>query len=147
MSTASEDNSSDQPQRTSHQPGPLAILAATALGGVIAARMGKAPLLFAAGAAAMAMLKQKKTAAPPPPPTPKSLPPPAPPPEIPAQSQVEQWLSRQIIREEQAPVVDFSTVDFTPEEPEEDYQPESFLLDEFEEFPSSSHVRTCNTDV
>ena len=138
MSTASEDNSSDQPQRTSHQPGPLAILAATALGGVIAARMGKAPLLFAAGAAAMAMLKQKKTTAPPPPATPKSLPPPAPPPEIPAQSQVEQWLSRQIIREEQAPVVDFSTVDFTPEEPEEDYQPESFLLDEFEEFPSSS---------
>jgi hypothetical protein len=138
MSTASEDHSSDQPQRTSHQPGPLAILAATALGGVIAARISKAPLLFAAGAAAMAMLKQKKTTAPPPPVTPKSLPPPAPPPEIPAQSQVEQWLSRQIIREEQAPVVDFSTVDVTPEEPADDYQPESFLLDEFEEFHISS---------
>ncbi|MFZ2282140.1 MAG: hypothetical protein WAW39_30370 [Prosthecobacter sp.] len=139
MSTASEDHSSEQPQRTSHEPGPLAILAATALGGVIAARMGKAPLLFAAGAAAMAMLKQKKTAAPPPPATPKSLPPPAPlAPEIPVDSQVEQWLSRQIIREEQAPVIDFSAAEITPEEPEEDYQPESFLLDEFEGFPSSS---------
>ena len=138
MSTASEDHSSDQPQRTSHQPGPLAILAATALGGVIAARISKAPLLFAAGAAAMAMLKQKKTAAPPPPATPKSLPPPAPlTPEIPVESQVEQWLSRQIIREEQAPVIDFSAAEIAPEEPEEAYQPESFLLDELGEFPGS----------
>jgi len=137
MSTASEDHSSDQPQRTSHQPGPLAILAATALGGVIAARISKAPLLFAAGAAAMAMLKQKKTAALPPPATPKSLPPPAPPLEVPAQSQVEQWLSRQIIREEQAPVIDFSEATITPEEPADDYQPESFLLDELDESSSS----------
>lgn len=139
MSTASEDTSSEQPQRTSHQPGPLAILAATALGGVIAARISKAPLLFAAGAAAMAMLKQKKTAVPLPPATPKSLPPPAPlAPEIPVESRVEQWLSRQIIREEQAPVIDFSAAEITPEEPEEDYQPESFLLDEMEGFPSAS---------
>lgn len=140
MSTASEDHSSEQPQRTSHQPGPLAILAATALGGVIAARISKAPLLFAAGAAAMAMLKGKKTTSPrPPPATPKSLPPPAPlAPEIPVESQVEQWLSRQITREEQAPVIDFSAAEIAPTEPEEDYQPESFLLDEFEEFPSSS---------
>ncbi len=137
MSTASEDNSSDQPQRTSHQPGPLAVLAATALGGVIAARMGKAPLLFAAGAAAMAMLRQKKPSALPPPATPKSLPPPAPPPEIPAQSQVEEWLSRQIIREEQAPVVDLSTAEVTPNEPEDDYRPESFLLDELDDFSST----------
>lgn len=138
MSTASEDTSSEQPQRTSHQPGPLAILAATALGGVIAARISKAPLLFAAGAAAMAMLKQKKTTAPLPPATPKSLPPPAPlAPEIPVESQVEQWLSRQIIREEQAPVIDFSAASITPEEPADDYQPESFLLDEFDEFPGS----------
>ncbi|MHB1081023.1 MAG: hypothetical protein ACYC67_16630 [Prosthecobacter sp.] len=137
MSTASEDSSSDQPQRTSHQPGPLAILAATAIGGVLATRMGKAPLLIAAGAAAMAMLKQKKNAAPPPPATPKSLPPPAPAPEIPAQSQVEQWLSRQIIREEQAPVIDFSAASITPAEPEDNYRPESFLLDELDELPSS----------
>ncbi|WP_395731190.1 hypothetical protein [Prosthecobacter sp.] len=137
MSTASEDLSSDQPQRTSHQPGPLAVLAATAIGGVLATRMGKAPLLFAAGAAAMAMLRQKKTPAPPPPATPKSLPPPAPPLEVPAQSQVEQWLSRQIIREEQAPVVDLSMADVTPDEPEDDYRPESFLLDEWDEFPRS----------
>lgn len=131
MSTASADHSSDQPQRTSHQPGPLALLAATAIGGVIATRIGKAPLLFAAGAAAMAMLRQKKTAAPPS--QPQRLPPPAPPIEIPAQSQVEQWLSRQISREEQAPVVDFTTDDATPSEPEDDYRPESFLLDESDE--------------
>lgn len=131
MSTASADHSSDQPQRTSHQPGPLALLAATAIGGVIATRIGKAPLLFAAGAAAMAMLQQKKTAAPQA--KPQIQPPPEPPLEIPAQSLVEQWLSRQISREEQAPVVDFTTDDVTPSEPEDDYRPESFLLDESDE--------------
>lgn len=136
MSTASQDPSSEQPQRTSHQTGPLAILAATALGGVIATRIGKAPLLFAAGAAAMALLKQKNTPAQPA--ASKPLPPPAPPIENPAQSQVEEWLSRQIIREEQAPLVDFRVTDLLPSPPEDDYHPESFLLDESDEFPASS---------
>lgn len=90
--------------------------------------MGKAPLLFAAGAAALAMLRQKKSIAPSA--KPQSVPPPAPPLEIPAQSQVEQWLSQQIIREKQAPVVDFNKADVTPAEPEDDYHPESFLLDD-----------------
>lgn len=161
MSTASEDSSSDQPQRTSHQPGPLAILAATAMGGVLATRLGKAPLIFAACAAALALLRQKKTAAPPraepqdiPPPEPsleipeqsapplespeQSLPPPAPPPEISAQSQVEQWLSRQISREAQAPVVDFSTLTVTQQERDDDYRPGSFLLDEFDDTASAA---------
>ncbi|MBN8419922.1 MAG: hypothetical protein J0L73_13470 [Verrucomicrobia bacterium] len=65
------------------------------------------------------------------------VPPPPPPLESPAQSQVEEWLSRQIIREEQAPVVDFPTTDLLPSEPEDDYRPESFLLDEWDEFPGS----------
>ncbi len=135
MSTAPADTSSDQPQRTSQQPGPLALLAATAIGGVLATRMGKAPFFLAAGAAAIALLKHKKTGAPPPAPAhvPLSLPPPAPELDIPAQSLVEQWLSRQIIREEQAPVVELSAADVTPCEPEDDYHPESFLLDDAEE--------------
>ncbi len=124
---------SDQPQRTSHQPGPLAILAVTAIGGVIGSRLGKAPLFLAAGAAALALLNQKKTAAPPARPQPQ--PQPVPQPENPAQHQVEEWLSRQIIREEQAPVIDFSKADLPPaEEPEDDYHPGSFLLDDADEF-------------
>ena len=146
MSTASEDLSPDQPQRTSHQPGPLAVLAATAIGGVLATRMGKASLLFAVGAAAMAMLKQKKHIPPPPPATPKSLPPP----EVPAQTQVEQWLSRQIIREEQVPVIDFSKASATPSQPDDDYRPGSFLLDDFDELssapPLDNEIFACLAD-
>lgn len=187
MSTASEDSSSDPPQRTSHPPGALAIFAATAIGGVLATRMGKTPLIFAAGAAALALLQKKKPAAPPraeplklPPPAPpqleipeprvlpaalpleipvESLPPPAlpaletpvlfvppaapqvelplpnvlrPAPEVDtsAQSLVEQWLARQISREAEAPVVDFSTLTATAREPEDDYRPGSFLLED-----------------
>ena len=126
MSTAPAGTSSNQPQRSSHQPGTLAILTATAVGGVIAARLGKTPFLLAAGAAALALLKPKKADAPRS--VPQSLPP-----EIPAQSQVEQWLSRQIMREEQAPVVELSTDSEPPAEPEEDYHPPSFLLDETDE--------------
>ena len=131
MSTAPAGTSSTQPQRSSHQPGALAILTATAVGGVIAARLGKAPFLLAAGAAALALLKPKKVE------VSKSLPPPAPQPESPAQSQVEQWLSRQIMREEQAPVVELSTVSAPPAEPEDDYSPQSFLLDEADEVASA----------
>ena len=134
MSTASGETSSDQPQRTSHQPGPLTILAATAIGGVIAARMGKAPFLLAAGAAALALLKQRKAVAPAP--IPLSLPPAATELEIPAQNQVEQWLSRQIIREEQAPFVELSTADVPPGKLEDDYRPQSFLLDEADAVPA-----------
>jgi len=130
MSTAPEGTSSTQPQRSSHQPGALAILTATAVGGVIAARLGKAPFLLAAGAAAFAMLKPKKASAP------QALPPHAPPPESPAQSQVEQWLSRQIMREEQAPVVELANASSPPVEPEDDYSPQSFLLDDADEVAS-----------
>lgn len=136
MSTAFGETSPDQPQRTSHQPGPLTLLAATAIGGVIAARMGKAPFFLAAGAAALALLKQRKVEAPAP--MPLSLPPAAPELEVPAQSQVEQWLSRQIIREEQAPFVELSTADVPPSEPEDDYRPQSFLLDEADAIPAIS---------
>jgi len=131
MSTAPAGTSSNQPQRSSHQPGALAILTATAVGGVIAARLGKAPFLLAAGAAALALLKPKRVE------LSKSLPLPAPQPESPAQSQVEQWLSRQIMREEQAPVVELSTASVPPVEPEDDYSPQSFLMDEADEVASA----------
>ena len=69
---------------------------------------------------------------------PQSLAPPTPEPDLPAQSQVEQWLSRQMIREEQAPVVELSTASVESAEPEDDYRPQSFLLDEADEFSDSS---------
>ncbi len=135
MSTASAGNSSDPPQHTSQQPGALAILAATALGGVLATRMGKAPFFLAAGAAAYALLKQRTAVAPPPLPEAESLPLPQPSAEIFAQqSKVEKWLSQQITREEQAPVIDFSTVSGIPSEPEDDYRPPSFLIEDPDEF-------------
>ena len=137
MSTASPETSSDQPQRTSQNPGPLALLAATAIGGVLATRMGKTPFLLAAGAAAVALLRQKS-----PEPQNPALPPSAPDLDLPAQALVEQWLSQQIIREEQAPVVELIPEEFTPTEPEDDYHPESFLLDETDEIfraPADTH--------
>jgi hypothetical protein len=136
MSTASAGTPSEQPQRTSQQPGPLAIFAATAIGGVLATRLGKTPFLLAAGAAAFALLKQKKAGAPVP--MPQSLPPPTPEPDLPAQSQVEQWLSLQMIREKQAPVVELSTASIESAEREDDYRPQSFLLDDADEFSDSS---------
>lgn len=134
MSTASEDPPPDPPQHGTRRPGPLAILAATAVGGAIAARVSKAPLLFAAGAAAMALLRQKRPAPAPSPAVAPPQPPPAPPVEIPAQTQVEQWLSRQIMREEQTPLVDLSqAAAITPDAPEDDYHPGDFLLEDAED--------------
>ncbi|WP_395740242.1 hypothetical protein [Prosthecobacter sp.] len=127
MSTASAGTPSEPPQSTGQQPGALAILTATAVGGVLASRLGKGPLVLAAGMAAFALLKQKKSAAQPGMALP--LPPPAAPFEDPTQSQVEQWLSQQISRDEQAPAIDFSTViDPAPAE-DDDYKPQPFLLD------------------
>jgi hypothetical protein len=138
MSTATAGTPSNSPQRTSHQPGALAILTATAMGGVIASRLGKAPLVFAAGAAALALLRQKKVA--PAPQIQRDQPLPAPQVDIPPQSQVEQWLSEQISREKLAPVIEFSTLSASPSETEDDYHPESFLLEDAEEPPTFSHA-------
>ncbi|WP_395745207.1 hypothetical protein [Prosthecobacter sp.] len=125
----------------------MALLAATTIGGVLATRMGKTPFLLAASAAAIALLRQKRVVeAPAPVPTPASAsapavpeslpPPPAPELDIPAQNLVEQWLSQQIRREEQAPMLELSAADLTPSAPEDDYRPEAFLLDEAEETAS-----------
>lgn len=125
MSTASEGIPTDQPPRTDHQPGALALLTATAVGGLIATRLSKTPFVLAAGATALALLNQTR------PKTtlrqPKSLQPAA---KDQPLSQVEQWLTRQIDREEQAPAVDLPLQDSTSTEIEEDYTPPPFLMEE-----------------
>ncbi|MDZ4401134.1 hypothetical protein [Prosthecobacter sp.] len=133
MSTASEGIPTDQPPRTGHQPGALAFLTATALGGLIATRLNKTPLVLAAGAAALALLNQKKapasrTTTPPRPPEPVP-----PPPEMAPQTQIEQWLTRQIVREEQAPVIELPLPSAASFEPEDNYTPQSLLIDDAEE--------------
>jgi hypothetical protein len=134
MSTASEVSpAAPTPPRTGHAPGALALLTATALGSIAASRLPKAPLVLAAGAAALALLKQKKT----PPPRvvaePSPFTPPPPPADIPQQSQVEQWLHQQIEREAQAPVIPLSSPDISAIPEENEYIPQSFLIDDAEE--------------
>ena len=150
MSTAPAGTLPDQPPSPGHQPGPWALLAATAVGGVIATRLGRAPLMLAAGAAALALMQQQKRSAAPR--TPHGPPPEPPPAPAPPQSQVEEWLSKQMLREQEAPVVALDLSAETHAEvfpppaeapaavfshwqepaaaPEEDYHPGAFLLDE-----------------
>lgn len=52
------------PSQPGQPPGPWALLAATAVGGVIGTRLGRTPLVLAAGAAALALLQQQKKSAP-----------------------------------------------------------------------------------
>ncbi|MCB1275773.1 hypothetical protein [Prosthecobacter sp.] len=135
MSTASEGIPTDHPPRTGDHPSALAILTATAVGGVIATRLGKAPLALAAGAAAYALLKPKShvTSKPVPVPAPEPAPlPPPPPAESTPQNQIEQWLVRQMDRETQLAHVELPT---SPEPAphsviEDDYQPQSLLMDD-----------------
>jgi hypothetical protein len=130
MSTASEGIPTDHHADTARRPGALAILTATAVGGVLASRFGKAPLVLAAGAATLALLKHKGAAAPKPVPLPASEARDPPPPEAPAPSQIEQWLARQIDREAQAPLVTLPPTDVPEPEHEDDYHPQSFLIDD-----------------
>lgn len=125
MSTASEGIPADQPPRTGHQPGALALLTATALGGLLATRLNKTPLVLAAGATALALLSRKKPGTHPY--APEFVPPS---PQIQPQSQIEQWLSQQIDREEQAPVLDLPIPAATVTEGDDDYTPPSFLIEE-----------------
>lgn len=122
------------PSQPGQPPGPWALLAATAVGGVIGTRLGRTPLVLAAGAAALALLQKQKRSAPassaspsphplepvaPAPgtewkPASPTLPPPVqhvqshPPAHESPQSQVEAWLSKQMQREMAEPVLDLS---------------------------------------
>lgn len=146
MSTDSEVTSIDPASpRTGQQPGALVLLTATVLGGIAASRLPKGPLVLAAGATAFALLKQKKKPATPQVPAPSPFAP-APPAEMLPQSQVEQWLQQQIDREAESPVISFPAdepaaalpedeepaafASFPP--PEDDYTPQSLLMDDFE---------------
>jgi hypothetical protein len=121
-------------------PGALALLTATALGGIVASRLPKAPLVVAAGVTALALLKQKKATAQ----LPKSSPPfpPAPPAESLPQDPIGEWLRQQIQREAAAPAVTWPPPDEEADAPaaEDDYTPPSFLLDdEAQVHPPAAH--------
>lgn len=103
------------------QPGTLALLGATALGGVLGSRLRGAPLMIAAGATALALLRKKTPAS--------SLPPPPPAPEIQPQNLVRQWLEQQTEREQQTPLIPLDA-DVTVDD---DYTPEPLLADSFAE--------------
>jgi hypothetical protein len=134
MSTASEGIPTDSAPRPGQPPSALAILTATALGGMVASRLPKAPLVLAAGATALALLKQRKgicvhsgarEVA--------DVPAEPPSAEAPSQAKVRQWLEQQIHREAEEAVVDLPTpaaVHLPPAE--ETYVPPAFLLDDEE---------------
>ncbi len=139
MSTASEGIPTDHATRAGQSPGALAILAATALGGVIISRMNKTPLVLAVGAAALALLNRKKANTPQIAPTRAPEPVQAPPPTM-QQSQVEQWLFQQIHREETTPIIALPPP-AAETEPEDDYIPQSLLSDDTAEFTGTPPPR------
>lgn len=143
MSRTTEGFATDHEPKTGHQPGAVAILAATALGGVIGSRLGKAPLVLAAGAATLALLNAKKT-------TPAQCVPPRPrqpapepvtesaPDHQPAQSQIDQWIARQTELDSQKAVVPLPVT--TGIEELDEFVPPSFLMDEADDAsPAASY--------
>lgn len=138
MSTATEGNPTAKPAPDSGKPsGALALLTATALGGLVGVRYGKAPLVLAAGAAAFALLNPRRsggytTAAPAQVPLPEPTFEPEPvqmelPPVEP--NPVALWLAQQIDREERAAAVDLSALPGAVVA-EEDYIPQSLLFED-----------------
>lgn len=143
-------------------PGVLALLTATALGGIVGSRVGVRPLAVAAGAAALALLnRERKPAGHPPavpaPPLAGPLPTTFPQPREPeVDPRIEDWLARQMDREVQAAALDavlpeaaavpppaFFSADEAAMVPdgaaapeEDDYRPEPLLPDA----PASGHA-------
>jgi len=131
MSPVPEEDSIDSASRPGQSPGALAILTATALGSVVAARLPKAPLVFAAGAAALALLKQKKGPATPVRRLPvfhqtedAALPGP------PHQDKVRQWLDEQVHRESMDGSARQHACDTSLSPAVDEYTPPAFLLDD-----------------
>ncbi len=127
-------------QPSQSAPDSFAVLTATAVGGIVAARMGRTPLALAAGAAALALLRKKQASPPPIRHTPSSSAfPPAPALASNPHPQIQQWLTRQIEREQDAATNERGTV-CEEDAPDDDYQPLSLLLDDPpEETPSLRH--------
>lgn len=127
-------------QPSQSAPDSFAVLTATAVGGIVAARMGRTPLALAAGAAALALLRKKQAS----PPTIRHSPgssgfPPAPAVAANPHPQIQQWLTRQIEREQDAATNERGTM-CEEDAPDDDYQPLSLLLDDPpEETPSLRH--------
>jgi hypothetical protein len=102
------------------------------LGGVVASRLPKTPLVLAAGATALALLKQKRITPPVPRPV-LAFPPAGPPPaDIPPQEKVQQWLHQQMHRDTEAAIVELPPPAALPPPPEDKYTPPAFLLDDEE---------------
>jgi hypothetical protein len=120
MSTPFQDTSGEQTTpRGSAMPSPLALLGATALGGVIGSRMNSTPLVIAAGAATLALLRKKAQA--------PTAPPPVQPPQVQQpQNLIKQWLEQQTEREQRVPVVPLTLLPG----PEDHYTPMPLLNDD-----------------
>lgn len=133
MSEVIEHIPADHVSHAGRQPGALAILAATALGGVIGTRLGKVPLALVAGAAAVAWLNPKKVSEGQ---TISPLPPelvPVPKPELePAQTPIDQWLARQMDRDAQSAVVALPVAQEMTEA-WDDYIPQPLLIDDMDD--------------
>lgn len=108
-------------------PSPLALLGATALGGVIGARMNSTPLMIAAGAATLALLRKKALA--------PVVPHPMQPPQVQQpQNLIKQWLKQQTEREQREPELPLTLLP----EAEDHYTPLLLLNDDFSEASSVS---------
>lgn len=126
MSTIPEALQSDTPASKASSHKALAILTATAVGGVLGSRLPKTPLMLAAGAAALAWLNQKRPTSPraavilEPEPAQKQEP-------IPNQDQIQQWISQQFTREAKA---SFLEPQIEPIDSESAYMPQSLLAED-----------------
>lgn len=106
-------------------PSPLALLGATALGGVMGARMNSTPLMIAAGAATLALLGKKALA--------PVVPPVVQPPQVTQpQNLIKQWLKQQTEREQREPELPLALLPGA----EDHYTPQPLLNDDFSEASS-----------
>lgn len=148
MSTAPEALTTQNPPPSASAPSTLALLTATALGGVIGSRMDNAPLVLAAGATALALLNSNKRKPGPgavrPVPTSESIPTTA---ATAPQEPVQEWLQRQLEREAAAAPVHVILDPQQNKAPEDDYSPASLLLDEHEPAASTPARRDDFADL
>ncbi len=115
----------------------LAMLGATALGGILGLRVvSKMPVVLGAGAAAYALLRARRQ---PPGPSPQEPPPPAPAHQ--PDAFVLEWLERQSQADAAAPSVELPAQDDTPDaaEPPDNYVPLSLLPDDETPPPAGLH--------
>lgn len=155
MATEGTPTQPAQTDATTPVSGALALLTATALGGLIGSRAGPGKrLAMAAGAAALALLSRRGAAGQSQPPAVSVAPSPPLPPAFPPvvaviDPRVEDWLARQMDREQRAEAAETLQVQNSQEEllptvageatvqpPDDDYVPEPLLSESLDEEPS-----------